>query len=819
MTFGDICRFLAKPVRTNETAAQYAGMTHDQRSRIKDISPFVCGRLRDGSRKADCVEYRSMLSLDGDRVTADFIRHYREKMPYASCLYSTHSSTPENPRCRLLVPLTRDVTGYEFEALSRLFAAELGMEMFDQFSHRINQPMFAGSVPRDMEYLFIVTEKDWLDPDAFLSRYPGWYMPSNLPHTQEEGKAKAKVTQDRKQENPLEKTGIVGAFCRTYSVSRAIEKYLPGVYRKCREEGRYDYIPGEGSAGVAVYDDLFAYSHHATDPAGGRLLNAFDLVRVHQCGAPDEKTSYLKMCALAKEDKAVQATLEKERLEKAQEDFEEDNAGWEEPLPLENMALPAFPVEALPAVLGDYARAVSLSTQTPVDMAAVSVLTVVSACMRNLYKVEGKADWLEPTNLYSVIIAEPSERKSAVISLAIKPVNSFVNEYNEQHKVEFEMSRAAKQRLENRRNSLLTQSRKKGESGSAEEFNDELHALVEEIVNFREEKPLKIYVDDTTPEKLTETLCENGNALSIISAEGGIFDILSGAYSSKVNIDVFLKAYSGERISVDRIMRHSVSVDEACLTILLSVQPVVIGELMANKKFRHRGLTARFLYAYPKSLVGRRNLHSAPVPENVYAAYKRLIYNLLSEMRTGDARIIKLTAGAQERIGTFYDWVERRLGGEYSMYGDWLGKLVGNTLRIAGILARASVMNPDGSGAILYGDDAVVIEASVMESAIKIARYFLVHAVNAYGEMGVRTDGKATLAAVDKIKEKALKTVTRRDIMRFCRWVGSAEEAQTLLDTLEDYGYVRLSSVDLSDKLRTGRPKNALYTVNPHVYQ
>ena len=492
---------------------------------------------------------------------------------------------------------------------------------------------------------------------------------------------------------------------------------------------------------------------------------------------------------------------------------------WDEPLPFGGEALPEFPVDALPEVLRNYAVAVGQSTQTPVDMTAVGCLTTASACMRNLYKVEGKPDWHEPTNIYSVIIAEPSERKSAVTALSTKPVDEYIREYNEMHKVEFEMSKATKQRLENKKNSLLSQSKKKGEDSSAVDFNDALRSVVEQLVNFEEIKPLKIYVDDTTPEKLTETLADNGGAISIISSEGGIFDVLSGTYSSKVNIDVFLKAYSGENISVERIMRQSISVNEACLTILLSVQPVVIGELMSNKKFRHRGLTARFLYTTPKSFVGSRSLDSASIPQETYLAYKALIYNILSETRKGSAEIIRLTPEARTVLTGYYDWVEKRLTGEFSMYSDWLGKLVGNTLRIAGILARCGCMRKDVGDAVFECDADLLINAETMENAIRIGKYFLVHAVHAYGDMGVRSDFKAALTALEKLKEKKLTRITRRDVMRFCRWVGSADEAQSIINNLEDYGYVRLASIDASDKLRNGRPKNAVYAVNPHLYR
>lgn len=814
ITWEELCGKLQTTLRTRETVEEYRRMTKIERGAAKDRGAFVGGRLRDGRRLVENVECRSLLSLDADNAEPGFIDRFAQECEYAAVLYTTHSHTPEVPRVRIVIPLAEDISPDCYVALSRLYAAMWGIDQFDECSYRVNQLMYWPTTPSDGEYVCRIVDGPFMDAMEFLEAYPDWRDCASLPRSSREEKLRANA--GKKQEDPLTKEGIVGAFCRTYGIEAAIEKYLSDKYAPSALDGRYDYIPGEGTAGVIVYDDKFAYSHHATDPAGGRLLNAFDLVRRQRFPGADEKESFLKMCELASEDELVQETQRKESAERAKEDFASDETGWEEPLPLEDAELPAFPIDALPKTLGDYAAAIGRSTQTPVDMAAVSVLTVVSACMRNLYKVEGKADWLEPTNIYSVIIAEPSERKSAVLSMAVKPVNAFIKEYNEEHKVEFEMSKATKQRLENKKSSLLSQSRKKGEEKSAEEFNDALREVVEELVNFQEIKPLRIYVDDTTPEKLIETLGENDNAISIISTEGGIFDLLSGTYSNKVNIDVFLKAYSGESISVDRINRSSVAVDEACLTILLSVQPVVIGELMSNKKFRNRGLTARFLYTFPRSLVGSRDLDSAPMPPDVYAAYRDLIYNILRETREDGEQIIRLTPDAKERLASYYQWVEKRLAGEYSMYSDWLGKLVGNTLRIAGILARASTLRDDG---ILPENHPIVIDTAVMENAIRIGRYFLVHAVNAYGNMGVRSDCKSALMALDKVKQRGCKTITRRDIMRLCRWVGSAEEAQTILGALEDYGYVRLSSVDVSDKLRAGRPKNAVYTVNPYVYQ
>lgn len=73
----------------------------------------------------------------------------------------------------------------------------------------------------------------------------------------------------------------------TYSISSAIDSFLSDVYAPSAMDGRYDYIPADSQAGVVLYDDKFAYSHHASDPACGKLLNAFDIVRVHRFGDKD----------------------------------------------------------------------------------------------------------------------------------------------------------------------------------------------------------------------------------------------------------------------------------------------------------------------------------------------------------------------------------------------------------------------------------------------------------------------------------------------------------------------------------------------------
>ena len=83
-----------------------------------------------------------MVALDGDRINADFLESYESLCPYTSVLYTTHSSTEEKPRVRLVFPLTRDVTPEEFVAVSRYLAQMLGIDYFDECSYQPNQLMY-----------------------------------------------------------------------------------------------------------------------------------------------------------------------------------------------------------------------------------------------------------------------------------------------------------------------------------------------------------------------------------------------------------------------------------------------------------------------------------------------------------------------------------------------------------------------------------------------------------------------------------------------------------------------------------------------------
>ena len=330
--FEELCGRLEHTIRTSETVEEYPKLPKAERDKVKDKGGFVGGHLKDNRRKRENVAYRSMLTHDADHADKDFISRYETEHKYASCLYTTHGHTPETPRVRILVPLTRDVTPDEYIAIARYFSEGLGMDMFDECSYRPHQLMYWPTTPSNGEYVFKHCDGEWLDPDKYLAKHPNWRDCSLLPTSSRE----SKVTDysGKHQEDPLGKSGIVGTFCRTYSVTEAIEKFLPDVYAPSAMEGRFDYIPADSSAGVVIYDDKFAYSHHATDPACGQLMNAFDAVRIHKFGRLDDKASaetppsklpsFKEMCQFAIEDDKIKLAIALERQQEALDDFTDD---------------------------------------------------------------------------------------------------------------------------------------------------------------------------------------------------------------------------------------------------------------------------------------------------------------------------------------------------------------------------------------------------------------------------------------------------------------------------------------------------------------
>lgn len=474
-------------------------------------------------------------------------------------------------------------------------------------------------------------------------------------------------------------------------------------------------------------------------------------------------------------------------------------AGWQRPVPFDTTNRPVFPIDCLPPSVRKYALAVAEATQTPVDMAAVAALAVTSACVQGKYEVEPKADWREPLNLYFIIVANPAERKSAIISLLTHPLNQYEKEWNENHNADIERNKVEKRALEKAVERLTELVSRSGDT-------KDLATLMQkrdELTNFKEITPLRLLADDTTPEALITLLATYNGKMAVISSEGGIFEILRGRYSQSINIDVFLKAHIGDVLKIDRKGREYESIEKPCLTVLLSVQPQVLESLVANNIFRGRGLTARFLYSIPVSKMGHREYETQPISVKCASDYKRLCYDLLNIPSKNTPEILRLSTGATLLSVNFAEAFEPRLISDLEDIADFAGKLHGAIIRIAGILHLI-----DGNRA----EKRISVE--IMRSAIKIGEYFLEHARAAYQLGGSHKQPQNAKYILRQIKKQGKMELSRYEIFRLCRGRFRHDEDMTpAFEMLIEYGYIRETETDYKG---SGRKPSQRYLINPY---
>ena len=324
---------LNKSVETPETHAEYMQMSKDDQDRIKDIGGFVGGHLKEGRRKSGSVVARQILTLDLDFAPEDLQAQLENSFDLvcAMALYSTHKYTPKKPRLRLIIPLDRQVSADEYEAIARKIAEKVGIDYFDDSTYQATRLMYWPSHCTDVEPYFWYQDAEILHANDVLAEYPDWTDTSYWPESSRMTGIRKK--QADKQGDPTEKKGIVGAFCRTYDIVDAINKFLPGVYTETAQPDRYTYAAGSTAAGLVIYEGgKFAYSNHGTDPASGQLCNAFDLVRIHKFGDQDDghekltgnkRPSYKAMAELVIEDPETKLTLIQEKHDSAVDDFAE----------------------------------------------------------------------------------------------------------------------------------------------------------------------------------------------------------------------------------------------------------------------------------------------------------------------------------------------------------------------------------------------------------------------------------------------------------------------------------------------------------------
>ena len=334
MLISDLYERLRTPARGSETLDAYFKLKKAQQDDLKDVGGFVAGRLNGGQRKADAVVTREIITLDFDTIPpygTDALIQQVKSLNCSFCIYSTRKHVETKPRLRILIPLDRPANPDEYEAIARRAASLIGIQMADPTTFQPSRLMYWPSCCADSTYVWEYGDAPLASVDGLLATYKDWRDLLEWP--QVPGAAVSYQKLAVRQGDPETKPGVVGAFNRVYNVVSAMNTFLPGIYEQCdNDPNRYTYLNGSTTGGAVIYDnDKFLYSHHATDPCSGRLVNAFDLVRLHKYGQMDDSAaadtpnnrlpSFTAMCQFAVADKAVAALMARERAQQAVNDF------------------------------------------------------------------------------------------------------------------------------------------------------------------------------------------------------------------------------------------------------------------------------------------------------------------------------------------------------------------------------------------------------------------------------------------------------------------------------------------------------------------
>lgn len=461
--------------------------------------------------------------------------------------------------------------------------------------------------------------------------------------------------------------------------------------------------------------------------------------------------------------------------------------------------LPLFPVHLLPSPGREMVEAVSESLQVDVGMAACFLLGVVSTCLLGRVCVKVKKDYTEPIQLMIIVAANPSERKTSVMTEMSRPLLSFIRVENDKRKPEIDRQHARMAMLQKQRE----QAERKGYEGDLMGIVEKIAVAENNAVKYLQE-PLT----DQTPEALCAFMARNDGCASILSDEGGFFNILTGAYSNNVNLDIVLKGYSGGDVAVERVGRQPVRIKSASLAITLALQPFLLTQFLSDDTMIGRGLCARFLYAVPPSRVGERNVRAEPVQEIVRIGYQSRMMDLAKLQLEIGTRELYLSSEAQEAYFIWAQEVEnycapgRKLDG---LAGGWGGKLVGNTVRIAGIV---KMMNDP--------DTRKPITVEQFSNAVEIAKYFMAHTLAASGrDRKISNEASEVLDAIRYLGQPSFKPSEMRQKMKKRKRFEAFGAVDNAMLELENAGYIRHGARPPWNGV--GREPELLYDVHPDL--
>lgn len=484
---------------------------------------------------------------------------------------------------------------------------------------------------------------------------------------------------------------------------------------------------------------------------------------------------------------------------------------WSVPIFFDQFEAPPIPPEAAPAELWEYCASCAEAIQAPVELAVMAALGAVAAAAQGLFQVTVHEGYTERLILYLLACLPPGERKSAMLDALRRPLLDWEREQARIQGPEVRRLRSERATKEK----AIEKIRLK--AATAEDIDN----VVRQVQKLEAELPEvpeipRLLTDDITPEGLAEFMGQHNECAAIIEAEGGIFELLSGLYTNgRANLNLVLKSWCGEPVTIDRRSRDTLNLQHPALTMCLTPQPEVLTDIAQKPGFRGKGLLGRILYCLPKSLLGRRTVETKPINEALAARYRAMLLRILETppaMNVHGERClyeIRLSDDAYRGWVAFAEQVERELrdGGTFENIRDWAGKLPGQAIRIAGIYHVAVEPEPMKRP----------ISGNTMRQALTLAAVLADHALLAFNFMGADPAvecGKRIWRWITDTRPEIFKA---RDAYQAIKGkYPKMDQVNAGLRVLVERAYIR--PMPDQDRSGSGRKPSPAFEVNPYAH-
>ena len=453
-----------------------------------------------------------------------------------------------------------------------------------------------------------------------------------------------------------------------------------------------------------------------------------------------------------------------------------------------------FILETLPGPVSAYCKALCTSLCVRPGLVGPLALGALATVFQRKYAVQGKADWIQPLSLYTIVSAPPSAGKSPVMDALLKPLRLWEREKQKEEAPVIASARAERKIQETRLASLEKQAaNKRGKDAAVDEL--EAKSIAETLAQMEIPAETVLFTADCTEEAAVQLIEQQGGVLTVASDEGGFLQNLRGRYKPTSDIDWLLQAYSGSEIRVNRIMRGSTIIQNPRLSVLLCCQPASLAAFMSDPVFQDRGAVARFLYSQPAAFQGAKTVDAPPIPTEVSVEYSRFICDRLD---SDDAGVIRLSAEAWRLFVEVVDELENQPALS-DLWDGWRGKYRGNLLRVAGVLHAGHYDHPL----------AAPVPAGTMVAACEVMDYFRAQFEALLQSAGTTKSEQDARYLLDKLE--GVKEISRRDLHKV-RCKGHfklASDMDAPLQELEERGYIRIET-----RPTGGRPSQIII-VNP----